>query len=770
MLLIVAVIATIVLSPKILGTGWQYPTYILIAALAGFIFFELWRFARDFRLSRRLLKTSDHTQSSRRYFQTSPLTKDDTHTFKRPDGFHIAAFEWFEANFERRILNLTGDSGVGKSSVISAWLIPKFKELSQTNKVVEIRVAQDPVVSLISEIHQILGNQDTDDLSSLTREVAEHLGKEGGRLLVVLDQFEELTNLDDVESPIPHELRKFLGAVACLPKSSALTVLLSYRQDYMAALENQKLIPNLRHRENWLETPRLNLVDAREHLENAPVTMPPEVIVALLDEAQGVEETRGLVRFIVLNFLGMCVGRHDAYSVPKLHQGALLSRLLRDFLAQGQAKAFGERVARQMVREDGVRKVPQSVGDLARASSLTVGEVSGSLILLEKDGVVRRLPTLDGQFTWELSHDFLGRVLANVFRLDVRGRMLRSLRKVVPYAIAGALAVGFLGVSQNRKGEAIARIAALGIKVSQAPDNDRLALEFPLNIDKIAASESDLAALRRALQSLDPNVEIKFVYGTSDSGSLSKILKVLSGVNSICSLSFDQSKVSLTQADLSYISSLARLQSLDLSNLPLSDEILRGIEGSSTLTKLKLSNSSLTDACLRSLERMTELVSLDISGNCLSGQGLKSVAKLVRLENLDISSPIEAGFGISEPNAYSGQLKNLEPLTMLTTLDLSKVALTMSDIDSVVKLKKLRSLQLSGTQLTDEGLARLVQLSGLNALDISGTKISDAGVQSLFRLKQLTTLSIHGTQIRNEKLEELRKALPKCEIVDPGNG
>jgi Leucine Rich Repeat (LRR) protein len=66
----------------------------------------------------------------------------------------------------------------------------------------------------------------------------------------------------------------------------------------------------------------------------------------------------------------------------------------------------------------------------------------------------------------------------------------------------------------------------------------------------------------------------------------------------------------------------------------------------------------------------------------------------------------------------------------------------------------------------DDALAnlRLYRFRNLRSLDLRDTQITDEGVPHIAALKRLQQLDIRGTQITDGGLQELRGALPNCEI------
>ena len=82
-------------------------------------------------------------------------------------------------------------------------------------------------------------------------------------------------------------------------------------------------------------------------------------------------------------------------------------------------------------------------------------------------------------------------------------------------------------------------------------------------------------------------------------------------------------------------------------------------------------------------------------------------------------------------------------------------------------LAKVRRLALSTTRITDAGLKEVAKMKRLTKLHLSRTKITDAGLKEVAKLKQLEYLNLAYTKVTKAGVVELKKALPKCEIVQP---
>ena len=175
----------------------------------------------------------------------------DTHLFfGRDEDVH----ELVNRLKQSRLLMVVGDSGSGKSSLVKAGLIPKFRggalaerrdPRADTNiwHVVETRPRSNPFDSLADSVaaaaRAIGRNQD--DIRTLRRmvrgqkpqEVADALGDgapENARILLVVDQFEELFTLSDKIFRLP-----YVEALLHLAKQDSpaeFRVVLTMRRDY----------------------------------------------------------------------------------------------------------------------------------------------------------------------------------------------------------------------------------------------------------------------------------------------------------------------------------------------------------------------------------------------------------------------------------------------------------------------------------------------------------------------------------------------------------
>jgi hypothetical protein len=81
------------------------------------------------------------------------------------------------------------------------------------------------------------------------------------------------------------------------------------------------------------------------------------------------------------------------------------------------------------------------------------------------------------------------------------------------------------------------------------------------------------------------------------------------------------------------------------------------------------------------------------------------------------------------------------------------------------QLPEFHRLTLASTKVTDEGLAQLKELKGLKELILVQTKVTDKGLKHLQGMSQLTEVNIIMTKVTEQGVNDLKKALPKAEII-----
>ena len=102
----------------------------------------------------------------------------------------------------------------------------------------------------------------------------------------------------------------------------------------------------------------------------------------------------------------------------------------------------------------------------------------------------------------------------------------------------------------------------------------------------------------------------------------------------------------------------------------------------------------------------------------------------------------------------------------VTGVSLQDANVSDADLVNLEGLSHLESLNLvDRIRITDAGLIDIRGLAQLKMLDLQRTNVSDVGVANLKGLGRLKTLYLYGTKVTTAGVNELRRALPNCEII-----
>jgi hypothetical protein len=97
-------------------------------------------------------------------------------------------------------------------------------------------------------------------------------------------------------------------------------------------------------------------------------------------------------------------------------------------------------------------------------------------------------------------------------------------------------------------------------------------------------------------------------------------------------------------------------------------------------------------------------------------------------------------------------------------LSLSGTAIGDDWLMEIERLSKLRSLDISGTQITTEGMLAARWPTSLMDLNVSRTRLTPGCLQTLHSCRNLWRLRVEYCGIPKGEIEELKQALPRCEV------
>jgi len=170
-----------------------------------------------------------------------------------------------------------------------------------------------------------------------------------------------------------------------------------------------------------------------------------------------------------------------------------------------------------------------------------------------------------------------------------------------------------------------------------------------------------------------------------------------------------------------------------------------------------LSLGKATDADLVHVERLRKLKWLSLQRMKVTDDGLMHLNGLTNLESLLLGNTQVGDSG----------LVHLKKLNNLKQLDLRGTQLTNVGLMHLKGLENLEELFLDNTKVSDAGLPHLIGLSKLRWLSLCDTPVSDAGLVHVKELTNLERLFVTDTRVTNRGVNELRRALPNCQIDYP---
>jgi hypothetical protein len=633
------------------------------------------------------------------YFRIGPYSssQEDCESFRRADRIHERVLNWLLCT-EGTPLYLTGDSGSGKSSLLSAFVLPSLRARGWT--IAEARAWQDPVAALRDVLGPLAaashrristtGEQSPENLRRLIaaagRRALTLTGSQTDRaasapetipgLAIVLDQFEEFIVLHT-----PEQREGFLALLTALRERpiAGLRLLLVLRSDYQTSLDELGL-PSLRQGENWMQVGRFTLSAAGTFLIRSGLGLRPLALERILHSAAEMDDTPGMVRPITLNVVGYVLASGGA-SAHSLDAGMLVRRYIEEAAEQPAIRDYAPPVLERMITEQGTKQ-PRSERELVEATKLRPAEVRAALNGLHTAALAR--PFDRERAIWELSHDFIARAAARY----LGRRSFRSPERLLGYvapallSIVLATAAGAVAWQSGAEDRAIARLALLGLAASQREEGGlRLEESSSLNQTSFEKSEPTLTKLSDQIRAVRIN-------------------------------NHNSSKGNAIE-DLAPIGRLGQLQSLELSNTGVHKyEALKNL---STLENLDLSRTPITD--VSPLSGLANLKKLNLSGTPIA----------------DIS-PIAGLIGLEELYLEGTRIRDLAPLAGLTALRKLTLPPGLDDLKPLAGMVALRELNLARQQWVED-LSPLAGLTRLVELHLEGTH-----VKSLAPLARLTSL------------------------------
>jgi len=248
----------------------------------------------------------------------------------------------------------------------------------------------------------------------------------------------------------------------------------------------------------------------------------------------------------------------------------------------------------------------------------------------------------------------------------------------------------------------------------------------------------------------------------------------------------------VTDSDLAEVAKIPGVKTLDLSLSRVTDRGMRALRGADGIVDLNLYFAEqVTDEGMAVIKGWKHLKRLNVRGTKITDTTLEFVASIPTLESLDIGYAEVTDVGLDrltsmqslrELTIGGNKLTDagvhlLRQLPQLAYLDVGGsqrtdsglwfVGLTDAGVESIATLAELKELRMAGTTISGRSLARLKSLTKLERLVLQNCKrVGDDAIPMLSAMTSLRLLDVKGSGISEPGAAELRKNLPKAQILN----
>ncbi len=323
-----------------------------------------------------------------------------------------------------RLVLLHGASGVGKTSLLLAGVLPRLANADPPCTWLYVRLLHEPLRNLARTLERTLQQPVSGSLLDMVQMAVAHLGH---TLILVFDQFEEFFTRFS-----PPLRAAFIDELAALHAARDLPVklVIGLREDYLAAMsELEQRIPDI-------FTTRMRLLPLDHAQAHQAITAPAErlgifydadlldrLLVDLMgrplaDTFQHGEASLGAVVMppqmqLVCSALYQGLGPGERLITPAIYDRlggtrGILQQYLRDELERFDyaGRLLAHRVLAELVTSQNSRAI-KSAEELALLLDLTPAALAAVLEKLLHARLLRSLEGADGMRCYELAHDYL---------------------------------------------------------------------------------------------------------------------------------------------------------------------------------------------------------------------------------------------------------------------------------------------------------------------------------------------------------------------------
>lgn len=278
-------------------------------------------------------------------------------------------------------------------------------------------------------------------------------------------------------------------------------------------------------------------------------------------------------------------------------------------------------------------------------------------------------------------------------------------------------------------------------------------------------------------------------------------LVYLAGMKTPYGLTLDLSGTKVTDNGLQFLKLVPNLIGLRLSRTSITGAGLVHLRGL-PLEGLHLANTKISESGIQAIGEFHDLIALDLSFTAINNDALKPLQKLKNLQYLYMisaaadselehlkelqlkelwmeTSPItDAGLahlegmaslthlGLKQTKVTDAGLTHLKGLKQLIRLDLPS-QVTDAGLEHISGLPQLREISLERAPITGSGLKHLAGLPELEKLDLRWTLLDDNTLKYFHEFQKLRHVDLSDTLVTARGIQELKAALPGCNIIYP---
>lgn len=192
---------------------------------------------------------------------------------------------------------------------------------------------------------------------------------------------------------------------------------------------------------------------------------------------------------------------------------------------------------------------------------------------------------------------------------------------------------------------------------------------------------------------------------------------------------------------------------------PLSDKELSVLSGMTNLESLNVSRTDFSDGSVEFLRGMKNLLHLDARCSLITSKGVGKICKYCP----DINT-----LNLGKNELDDSAIVSLSKLKNLSQLNLNSCGLRGTNLELLAKSPKLTTLNLANNKINDRFVGKLAAIKSLEELELMDNPVGFLGIKQLKPLTKLREITLRTKSFSHDELKKMRNTcLPAtCRIKD----